>query len=130
MVEVIELCQFPLGPNDVRAAEQIPRTGPDFPVNHMIVCLRIPLHEDFPNAELFALHHPHFDINRIVCNARLNRYRLEGQVPVILIERTQIHALGIHVDPGFQPLEVVDFTALDAENGVQLGAAVLGVSGE
>ena len=130
LVEVIQLGQFTLGPDDVRSAEQVPGPRPDFPVDDVIVGLGVALDDDFANSELLALHHAHLDVDGVIFDARLNGHRLEREVAVVLVERTQIEPFRIHEDPRFEAFQIVRVASLDAQNGIKLGAAVLGVSRE
>ena len=96
----------------------------------MIIGFCIPLHQDFPNPELLALHHANFDIDRVALNPRFDRDRLERKVTVVLVQGTQIHSFGIHIDPCFQSFQIVNLSTLDAQDGVQLSAPIFRIPRE
>ena len=79
---------------------------------------------------MLALHHAHLDVDGVVFDARLNRHRLEGEVAVVLIQRTQIEPFWVHKDPRFEAFQIVDVSAVDAQNGIELRAAVLRIAGK
>ena len=67
----------------------------------MVICLCVALDNDLPNSELLALHHADLNVYCIVLDSSLNGDCLECQIPIILVQRTQVHPLWIHVNPGF-----------------------------
>ena len=52
----------------------------------MVVGLAVALDNHAANAELLALHHANFDVNRVSQHALFNGARLERQVPIVLVE--------------------------------------------
>ena len=87
--------------DDVSSAKQISRPRPNLTIDDMVVRLGVALDNNLSDSELLALHHADFNINCIVLNSSLNGNCLERQIPIILVQRTQIHPLWVHVNPGF-----------------------------
>ena len=129
-VEVPELGKLALGTDDVRSAEQIARTRPNFPVHHVVVGLAVALDQHAADAELLAFHHADLDVNRVAFHPLFNGARLEREVAVVLVQGTQVQPLGVHEHPGLQPLHAEHFPPLDVEQAVELRGSVLRVSCE
>ena len=119
-IEVVQGREFPLRPDDVRAAEQVARPRADFPVDDVVVRLRVAVHRDLADAELLAFVHPHFDVDGVVLDADFHRHGLEGQIAVVLVERAEVAALRVHEYPLFKSLQIIHFTRANAHEGVQL----------
>ena len=85
-IEVPQLRQFALGPDDVRAAEQVPWSRSNLAVHHVVVGLAVALNLDAADAELLAFHHPNLDVNGVPHHPLLEGARIEREVTVVLVE--------------------------------------------
>ena len=129
-VEVVQLIEFPLGPDDVGPAEEVARHRPDFPANHVITGLRVAPDVDPSDAELLALHQADLQVDAVVFGAHLHRDGLEGQVTIIAVQGAQVDALRVHEEALLEFGHIIEVAPLQAEQAVQLAGRVLGVAGE
>ncbi|MDA9864475.1 hypothetical protein N9C70_05350, partial [Flavobacteriales bacterium] len=129
-VEVIELAQFSLGPDDVRAAEQIARHGSDFSPNHVVAGFVIAPHIHPTNPELLALHQSDFKVNAVLLCPNLHRNCLKRQVTIIAVQSAQVDPLWVHEEPLFQLRDIIQVAPFKAQQAVQLRGRILGVPGE
>ena len=129
-VEVVQLVELPLGPDDVGPAEKVARHRPDFPADHMVAGLGVAPDVHPSNAELLALHQANLQVNAVVFGAHLHRDGLKGQVAIVTVQGAQVDALRVHEEALLELGHVVEIPPLEAEQTVQLAGRVLGVAGE
>ena len=129
-VEVVELVEFALGPDHVRPAEQVPRHGADFAADDMVAGLGVAADIDPADAELLSLDEADFKVDAVVLGTDLYGDGLEGQIAIIAVQRAEVDALRVHEQPLLQLGDIVQISALEAQQAVQLPGGVLGVAGE
>ncbi len=96
----------------------------------MVIGLGIPFYKNPSDAKLLALHHPYLNIDGVIFDTGFHGHRLERQVTVVLIQGTEVHPLRIHKYPGFQAFQTVGVAPANAQDGIQLRTAVLGIPGK
>ena len=127
LVEVIQLGQFPLGSDDVRSAEQVSGPGTDFAVDDVVVGLGVARTMTLPMRNCLP--------SSCAPRCRWCRFRFASQLASLeggyrrLGTANSVRPFGSK-DPCFEAFQIVDISAVDAQNGIELRATVLRIAGK
>ena len=130
LVEITQLREFALGPDDIRTTELLSRQGSDLPANDILSGLVVPLDLDVLDRCLRTFHDPDLMVNGIVVNGSLDRIDLEEEITVVHVQGTDVSTFLRKLLAQFlvQGFDVVDLSLPDPEQHVQDGIGILGIT--